>query len=131
MLEEHFQKRAVLAPPQVYELSRLSSFSSFAQLKDFAEKRERNGIERWCARITGLKDGAMLALPGDDFYEKPPEVNSRYLPTLEEIRFKSKTLNRIELRAPVMTAICNGNLAFGHQAPISYPHLPTTLQAHL
>lgn len=131
MLEEHTQKRAVLAPPQVYELSRLSNFSTFDQLRDFSARREKQGIERWCANITGLKDGALLALPGDDFYEKGPEINSKYQPTLEEVRMRSKTLNRIELRAPIMTAICNVNLPFGHTGPVSYPSVPSSLHSNL
>lgn len=131
MLEEHTQKRAVLAPPQVYELCRLSNYTSYEQLVSFTEQRESKGIERWCATITGLKDGALLALPGDDYFEKGVEVNSRYLPTLEEIRVQSKCLNRIELRAPTMTALCNVTLSNGHDSPISYPHVPSSLQAHL
>ena len=131
MLEEHIQKRAVLAPPQVYELSRICNFNSLGQLKDFAQKREKEGIERWCANITGLNDGAMLALPGDEFYEKPPEVNSRYLPTLEEMRIRSSRLNRIELRAPTMIAVSNVNLTHGHLSPIAYPPVLTTLQSSL
>jgi nucleoside diphosphate-linked moiety X motif protein 19 len=131
MLEEHIQKRAVLAPPQVYELSRISNFNSLGQLKEFAAKREKQGIERWCANITGLKDGALLTLPGDEFFEKPPEVNSKYLPTLEEMRIRSKNLNRIELRAPTMIAVSNVKLDFGHVTPIAYPAVHTSLQSNL
>lgn len=121
MLEEHNSKRAVLAPPQVYELSRICNFNSLSQLKEFAKKREPLGIERWCANITGLKDGALLSLPGDEFYEKPPEVNSKYLPTIDEMRMRSSSLNRIELRAPTMTAVSNVKLSHGHLTPIAYP----------
>lgn len=131
MLEEHQQKRAVLAPPQVYELSRLSTFRSFDQLRNHARSREKQGVERWCANITGLKDGALLALPGDDFYEAGPEVNSKYLPTIQEVRLKSKYLNRIELRAPTMTAVCNIKLPYGHESPVSYPAINHGLQANL
>jgi len=131
MLNEHINKRAVLAPPQVYELSRLSTFSNFESLRDFATRRERQGVERWCANITALKDGALLALPGDDFYETGPEVNSKNNPTLLEVRLKSKYVNRIELKAPTMIAVCNIKLPYGHESPISYPHAPTSLQAHL
>ena len=131
MLEEHIQKRAVLAPPQVYELSRICNFNSLNQLRNFANKREKEGIERWCAAITGLMDGAMLALPGDECYDKSPEVNSRYLPTLDEMRIRSTRLNRIELRAPTMIAVTNVKLTHGHQAPIAYPPVLNTLQSSL
>lgn len=121
MLEEHHAKRASLAPPQVYELSRICNFGTLKSLKQFSHKREQFGIERWCATITGLKDGAMLSLPGDEYYEKG--ANSKYLPTLDEIRGTSSNINRIELRAPIMRAVCNINLAHGHTSPITYPPL--------
>lgn len=131
MLEEHIQKRAVLAPPQVYELSRISNINTIRQLKDFARRRQTEGTERWCARITGLKDGALLTLPGDECYDKQPEVNSKYLPTLEEIRMRAKTLNRIELRAPTMIAVCNVRLDFKHLTPIAYPPVHSSIQSNL
>lgn len=121
MLEEHHHKRASLAPPQVYELSRICNFNTLKALKDFSRHRESFGIAQWCATITGLKDGAMLSLPGDDHYNKDSEV--KHLPTLDEIRSKSANLNRIELRAPIMRAVCNINLSHGHTSPITYPPL--------
>lgn len=131
MLEEHNQKRAVLAPPQVYELSRISNINSIAQLKEFATRREKEGVDRWCAKITGLKDGALLTLPGDEFYDKPPEVNSKYLPSLDEMRLRSKRLNRIELRAPTMIAVSNLKLDYGHLTPIAYPSVHSSIQSNL
>lgn len=123
MLEEHHAKRASLAPPQVYELSRICNFPTLKSLKQFSRKREQFGIQRWCATITGLKDGAMLSLPGDEYYEKGANVNSKHLPSLDEIRGKSSNINRIELRAPIMRAVCNINLTHGHTSPITYPPL--------
>lgn len=123
MLEEHNAKRASLAPPQVYELSRICNFNSLKLLKEFSRKREQFGVERWCATINGLKDGAMLSLPGDEHYEN--SVNPKYLPSLDEIRATSTSINRIELRAPIMRAVCNINLSYGHSSPITYPPLGT------
>jgi len=131
MLEEHIQKRAILAPPQVYELSRISNFNHLSDLKFFAAKREKSGVERWCAVITGLKDGAMLTLPGDEYFEKPPQVNSKFLPTLEEMRIRSSQLNRIELRAPTMIAVSNVKLSHDHLTPVAYPPVHTSIQSNL
>jgi hypothetical protein len=64
MLGEHLQAKAFIAPPQIYELSRLANFRQFQELKNFAIYREQFGIERWTYYVDGLQDGALLALPG-------------------------------------------------------------------
>ena len=64
MLKEHLDLKAFIAPPQIYELSRLANFRDYASLLDFTLKREKYGIERWSYQITGMQDGALLALPG-------------------------------------------------------------------
>lgn len=40
MLEEHVQERIFLAPPQVYELSRIHKLENFDQVRKFAEERQ-------------------------------------------------------------------------------------------
>lgn len=47
MLEEHAQERLFLAPPQVYELSRIHHLPSFGAVRDFASQRQILGTERW------------------------------------------------------------------------------------
>lgn len=57
MLQEHLELKAFIAPPQIYELSRLANFRDYASLLDFAIKREKYGIERWSYQINGMQDG--------------------------------------------------------------------------
>ena len=92
----------------------------FDEIKAFANKREKHGIDRWCSKITGLKDGAILALPGDDFYDIVITSQGTQLPTLAENKAKCKIINRMELRAPVFTTVCeNITLPNGHVCPIN------------
>lgn len=64
MLEEHSQEKIFLAPPQVYELSRIHNLSNFNSVQDFASKRQTFGIERWLPVISTYSDGALSVLPG-------------------------------------------------------------------
>lgn len=117
VLMEQLKGSAFLAPPQVYELSRLSNFTQISQLKLFSLERESKGIERWCANVTGLADGALLALPGDDCFDLT--LNSDQLPTLADM--KRENMNRLELRAPIFFPICTSSvqLSCGHVRPIA------------
>lgn len=116
LLSDHLKGKCFLAPPQVYELSRLCNFDTLNDLSSFAKERESHGIERWCANVTGLADGALLALPNDECFNLT--IDSSHLPTLEEMR--RPVMNRMELRAPVFTPVCK-NVTFpcGHVAPIN------------
>lgn len=116
VLEEHYESNCFLAPPQVYELARLNNFSRYNDLKEFSASREEKGVERWCANVTGLSDGALLALPGDECFSMT--INSSQLPSLDQT--KRKSMNRMELRAPVFTPIFqNVVLSCGHIGPNS------------
>lgn len=120
VLRLHNEGTAFLAPPQVYELARIANFAAIDHLSEFSANREQHGIERWCSKITGLHDGALLALPGDDFYGTVVNANSNELPTLQDTRNSCKTMNRLELRAPVFTPICvQLSLPCGHVVPIA------------
>ena len=115
LLMDHLRAKSFLAPPQVYELARLGNFDSLSELAAFAGDREPLGIERWCANVTGLADGALLALPRDECFNLT--IDSSQLPTLEQM--KRNVMNRMELRAPVFHPVCQ-NVTFpcGHIAPI-------------
>lgn len=116
VLQDQFNGRCFLAPPQVYELARLANFDSYDELKAFATEREKHGCERWCANVTGLTDGALLALPGDDCYNLT--LDSSRSATLEEMR--SRHMNRMEFRAPVFTPIAtNVTMPCGHIGPVA------------
>lgn len=115
LLTDHLRAKSFLAPPQVYELARLANFTTLAELSAFASDREGLGIERWCANVTGLADGALLALPRDECFNLT--IDSSQLPTLDQM--KRPVMNRMELRAPVFLPVCQ-NVTFpcGHVAPI-------------
>ncbi|RWS30808.1 Nucleoside diphosphate-linked moiety X motif 19-like protein [Leptotrombidium deliense] len=131
MLEEHCQRKAFLAPPQVYELSRLMNFKDYKSLRDFSINREKLGIQRWSPIMTGFKDGVRLSFPGDDTFGKTQEQSVKTMTSLEENRAKSTNLNRIELLAPVCTVYCNIKLPCGHYSPITFPPLSTAIQSRL
>ncbi|RWS06891.1 Nucleoside diphosphate-linked moiety X motif 19-like protein, partial [Dinothrombium tinctorium] len=136
MLEEHVQEKVFLAPPQVYELSRIKNLTSFSSMKDFAEKRQQHGTERWLPVLATYKDGALSLLPGDDLYPKIPDVIGRkpvpdFPQTLSEMRAKAVSINRIELRGPTCVALCNQTLSCGQLIPVTYTHLQGTLQSML
>jgi nucleoside diphosphate-linked moiety X motif protein 19 len=116
LLSDHLKGKSFLAPPQVYELARLGNFDSLSDLRTFASDREALGIERWCANVTGLADGALLALPRDECFNLT--IDSSQLPTLDQM--KRDVMNRMELRAPVFLPVCK-NVTFpcGHVAPIT------------
>lgn len=67
MLEEHAQEKVFLAPPQVYELSRIHKLSNFDAVKEFAQTRQPLGVNRWLAVICTYNDGAISFLPGKSF----------------------------------------------------------------
>lgn len=126
---EHKQEEVFLAPPQAYELARLDNFSDFKSIFEFAQKREKLGVERWMPVIYTYADGALSLLPQDDLYPQDPDfVGLKPVPdfpqTLDEMRLKFKNFNRIELRGPVCSCICTCKLSCGHPSPKTYPPQP-------
>ena len=61
---EHVQGHIWLAPPQVYELSRLAHFSKGHQLREYASERQRSGVQRWLPVALRTSNGIMTVLPG-------------------------------------------------------------------
>ena len=53
-----------LAPPQVYELSRLLNIKKYEELKKFTTKREKFGVERFLPVRLIANDGWISLLPG-------------------------------------------------------------------
>ena len=54
-----------LAPPQLYELSRLAEINNAENLKIFSKKRQQQGLERWLPIRCKTKNGdIMTILPG-------------------------------------------------------------------
>ncbi len=78
-----------LAPPQLYELSRLAQINSAEDLKIFSKKRQVDGIERWLPIRCKTKNGhIMTILPG------------------------RKTLSSVSLRVPLEYDYCVREYAF-------------------
>ena len=115
MLDQHQRNKALLMPPQVYELSRLCNFNSLTELKDFASNREKLGVEQWCPQMTILKDGAVITLPGDDFFDTTFDCKDL---SLAEMRSRSKNGNRIEREGSSWTAVSNIKSGVGHVTPV-------------
>lgn len=128
MLDEHSTADVFLAPPQVYELSRLSNFHEFDHLRQFSAERQSLGVERWLPVISTYQDGAVALLPGDEFYPNEPDILGRKpVPdnpeTLAEYGARAKIINRLEIRGPVCHARANIKLSCGHLKPIPHAQL--------
>ena len=128
MLKLFDENKAFLAPPQVYELSRLANFRYYQNLKEFCKKREVLGVAQWLPQLEIFKDGAALILPGDEMYFKTEDINIKNvsrLPSLNETRNKLTHFNRIELNLPNAKAYCNVIINCGQCSPITYSqHVP-------
>ena len=125
LLEEHRQSQVFLAPPQIYELSRLLHFPAIDQLQSFIQTRQSGGLERWMPVMTKCSDGTMFILPGDERYPVDPEmiakqpVNNLDCSIVDQEPVKGKNL--VELRDKHFQAVCTVETSFAHVHPISYP----------
>lgn len=131
MLQEHVEERVFLAPPQVYELSRIQKITNFSKLQNFAQNRQVYGLERWLPVMATYRDGAITLLPGDDMFPEEPDIIGRkpvpdYPGCVEDIRLKTVNLNRMELKGPTCVIYCNTDLKYGHLSPATYPQISTT-----
>lgn len=136
MLEDNSTSSVFLAPPQVYELSRLLPIQSYHELKDFAKRREPKGCERWLPIIATAFDGAISLMPGDDLYPEEPDYTGiakpiEFLEPLESLRSGSKRLHRMEIRGPQCTMYCNITPPCGHLQPLTYRSSQPIVQSFL
>lgn len=119
-----------MAPPQIYEISRLQAFKKVKELEDFSVKRATLGLERWYPNHVIALDGIVSFLPGDEMYSTDLDATEED-PTLQtidktmlSIRKESKMLNRIEMHGPQMChPVCNIELPFGHVSPLEQPDI--------
>lgn len=72
MLQDYSTGAVFLAPPQVYETSRLLNVTSFAELSQFASRRAAEGCEQWMPVIASASDGAVSLLPGQFAWARMP-----------------------------------------------------------
>ena len=81
ILTEHHKGDIVLAPPQVYELTRMRTVSAMSELRDFSKRLEPMGVNTWLPVIYPCSDGFVSVLPGDELYpEEPDFTGERDLP---------------------------------------------------
>ncbi|UYV83698.1 NUDT19 [Cordylochernes scorpioides] len=137
MLEDNSTGRLFLAPPQVYELSRMVHHQSFSALHNFAVRREKMGVQRWMPLIAPTEDGALSMLPGDELYPAEPDLlrqsasHPEFSLTLEQLRAKSRQLNRMEIRGPSVSIVCAMEKACGHLNPVNGHLEDSTVQSFL
>ncbi|XP_070382538.1 acyl-coenzyme A diphosphatase NUDT19-like isoform X1 [Dermacentor albipictus] len=125
MLHDYSTGAVFLAPPQVYETSRLLNITSFAELSQFACQRATEGCEQWMPVIASASDGAVSLLPGDDLYPEEPDYFGRgpgpeYPFSLEELRQRCQNLHRMEVQGPLCTAYSNIEPPRGHLQPQTF-----------
>jgi len=113
MLKDYYSKSDILlAPPQVYELSRLKNFKDFDELKKFAFERQELGLEQWLPQIILRDSETNMDL-----------LNSKFVVTLPgDDCIKNSKLNRILSRdtqnGRKFFVECNIELPFGQLSPI-------------
>lgn len=126
ILEMHQSEQVFLAPPQVYELSRILQFQQLDMFNTFMKARESLGTQRWLPVIYTYDDGALSFVPGDENYPQEPELIAGNKTVAEkdgsvnEINQKSKYLNRMELQGIRCRTLCNIEPGCGHLQPITY-----------
>ena len=72
-LQQCTDRQLWLAPPQVYELSKLLNLSRLADLERSARLRQRHGLETWLPVRVECEDGLLSLLPGDHMYPDNPD----------------------------------------------------------
>ena len=124
LLQHHIDGKLWLAPPQFWEISRMSNFTRFEDLKNFSAKRESRGCETWLPVLKYCNNGYYSLYPGDDLYPKTPEYDSNLNTemssdeSVHDVKFKSKNLNRmLQLGLHDYSIQVNIEDPFGHLTP--------------
>ena len=124
ILRDHTDKKLWLAPPQFWEISRISNLTNFDELKDFSVQREIKGCETWLPILKFCTDGHYSIYPGDDLYPENPDFTGEknYEMTCDKSvndkMFKNKNLNRmLQLDLQNYSLQVNVTDSFGHFAP--------------
>ena len=77
VLAEADSEKIELAPPQVYELTRMAKFGEMSALKKAVLSGQSNGVESMMPVIYACRDGVLSALPGDDLYPGEPDYEGK------------------------------------------------------
>ncbi|XP_062551728.1 acyl-coenzyme A diphosphatase NUDT19-like [Armigeres subalbatus] len=102
LLQAHREEKLWLAPPQCYELTRLSHLYDIDQIVHFAKERNNKGSTLYCPVQYQCSDAVVFLLPGDDHYPKDYDYITTHdfekhkdLPA-EELRKQAKNVHRAE-----------------------------------
>ncbi|KAJ1082849.1 hypothetical protein NDU88_003014 [Pleurodeles waltl] len=89
-----------IAPPQLYELSRMARLPSLLKLHQFSVDRALEGCERWMSLVIATPDQYIQILPGDELYPEEPDLTGEKKFVLSpDVLLKSvRRLHRIEHR---------------------------------
>lgn len=101
-------------------------FSTLSELKQFAQSRQKLGLERWMPVVASVNDGMLFFVPGDERYPDVPEMIDIKQPiisldsTLEEqeslVKCQNLTIMRNGHFESVSTVVSN----CGHKQPIRF-----------
>nr|XP_014097458.1 nucleoside diphosphate-linked moiety X motif 19 isoform X3 [Bactrocera oleae] len=119
-IEDYFDQKLYLPPPQLYELSRLLNFACLDELVNFARVRSTKGITLMLPVIQKCADGTVSLMPGDDLYSiNTDETNQKNTETItiDQYRKRVKNLHRIEY-------FNNGRVFIQHNCSLNDGHLP-------
>ena len=128
ILQNFYERKFWLAPPHVYELSRLLNFRDQQDLAQFSANRHQAGLTTWLPVRMECADGMLSILPGDSLYPDSPDYVGTsaknpgpYRGTLNESRAASEQLNKLEFRDTYdcVTRV-KGDSRHGHVSPVSY-----------
>lgn len=102
ILESFYNSELWLAPPQVYELSRLLNFPEQDQLVEFSAGRHGSGCKTWLPIRLQCQDGTISLLPGDSFYPESVSMISnppaKFEGTVEDCARETGDFNRLVFR---------------------------------
>lgn len=126
LLRLHAAGDISLAPPQVYELARLTHFPDLDELRLFAGQRQRLGTSLFYPVIFCASDGVIFVYPGDDLYpERPDFVGDAHdsqvhvALSVAQLRDKCGRHNRAErLRDGILRPVCTVDKVDGHRCPV-------------
>lgn len=124
IIDQWVKEELWLAPPQVYEVSRLLNYTSYEDLKSYVKERATQGMWWWMPVIYPAKDGIIATYPGDDLYPNDPDYNgdkdvTKIDTTMYESRQNTENLHRMEQQGLfVNRCIMNVRPSCGHLQPI-------------
>lgn len=123
ILTDFQQGKVKLAPPQIYEISKLAHHRRIDELKAFTSRRQTLGTERWMPFMFRFdNDELAFVLPGDFRYPQDADlVNKEYKIEVEgsvDDDVNLGPLNRTVIKSGNARTVCNVDSGCGHLRPI-------------